>query len=314
MLNQGFPALSEVVDAAQLRANLSGLVARNSVGAPRSGVFPRNPAPLISGTAGLAYAVAPFEGFVLIDGDPVFISLRGSESVATDPPPASNSRIDIVCVRQGPSAPELFVVKGTAAANPNRPAVPADAIELGSAQMTSGSTNTNGLTFISSARFTTTSGGTMPVLNATDLASWTPMDGNRAYRLDTGTEHIRRGGQWVSAIRTPTRYPVSAFTVAGGWSASARTYVDVDLDRGVASGVIHVTKDTDLAANANQLAIRLPAAAYPIDPVLYPCSSSGTSSPAAAVVEIVANGQITVFNTPAAHRTFSFHFEYRIAG
>lgn len=197
MVNQAFPALSGVVDAEQLRGNLSGLIARNTAGVARAGVFPRHTDTLVSGTGGLAYAVEPFEGVVLVDGEPAFISLRGSESVQTDPPPATNSRIDLICVRQGPTTPELFVVKGAAAANPTRPTVPVGAIELGSAQMTANSSNTSGLTFTNSAVYTTTSGGVLLVTSQAQMDAWTPANGAIVFRVDEGWHARRIRGAWI---------------------------------------------------------------------------------------------------------------------
>lgn len=113
--------------------------------------------------------------------------------------PGSNSRIDVVYVKQsdsdatvltpdGSTVPTLAVVTGTAAASPTKPAIPVGALELGTVTVAAGATSTNGagVTISNTARQTAARGALVYVRNATEEAALTAYDGLLIYRADFG--------------------------------------------------------------------------------------------------------------------------------
>src|SRR3546814_20793599 len=110
--------------------------------------------------------------------------------------PVSNSRIDVVYVKQNESAAPMSdgadtaviaVVAGTAAASPVKPAIPTGALELATVLVPSGVTATNagGVVITQTAPFTATAGGVVYVRNATERDAWTPAQGAIAYQIHT---------------------------------------------------------------------------------------------------------------------------------
>lgn len=196
------------------RRVLAGLIARNADGTPRPGILPPVATALVAGRASMAYDVAPFiaatarfnNGIELVANDAVV-------QVATDPAPNANSRIDVIYVRSrflqhadGSNLVELAVAKGLAAAIPQKPSIPAGALELGWATVPSTATTTlsNGVVITQTHPFTAAAGGTVWVRNAAEMAAWVAPNGARVLRLDNGSEFERIGGAWVNILaKTP---------------------------------------------------------------------------------------------------------------
>lgn len=186
------------------RLALSGLIASDGTSALaiRQGVFYDGQGSVVVGntdTGTMSYSVraAVFalpllgvtsSGAVVAVNDALF-------KATTTAAPGSNSRIDVIWVRQhavasdgGPDANNIFeiaVTQGTAAASPSVPAIPTGAMALAQAVMTSGSTSTNALAFTQVHGWTAAAGAPIPVRNSTERNALTEYDGMRCYRLDT---------------------------------------------------------------------------------------------------------------------------------
>jgi hypothetical protein len=202
------PAGLPITDTRRVTA---GLVVRNTDGTPRPGVFPAHASPLVTGRATaplMAYDVAPFlaatsrlnTGIELIAND-------AATTVTTTAAPASNSRIDVIWVRSqfvqhaDANNDVVFgVTQGTAALTPVKPAIPAGALELATAEILSTTTQTSTAVITQTHPYTATAGGVVWLRNATEQAAWTPTNGAIAYRLDLGAHLFRRGGVWARSL------------------------------------------------------------------------------------------------------------------
>lgn len=197
------PAGQPVTDT---RRVFAGLVARNADGTPRPGILAPAATALVTGRASMAYDVAPFiaatarfnNGIELVANDALL-------QVATDPAPNANSRIDVIYVRSrflqhadGSNLVELGVAKGLAAAIPQKPAIPAGALELAWATVPSTATTTlsNGVVITQTYQFTAAGGGAVPFRNRAEMDTWTAPDGALARDLSTGERYERIGTTW----------------------------------------------------------------------------------------------------------------------
>lgn len=184
----------------------AGLFARNADGTVRPGILPGQPGSLISGRAEMAYDIAPFvavtsrstTGAELVANDAV-------TRVATTAAPGANSRIDVLWVRpmfplfgDAASDPVLGVTQGAAAAIPTKPSIPAGALELGTAVITSSTTQTSTAVFASTHPYTATAGGVVLFRNATEMTGWAAAEGSLARDLTSGDLYRRVSNSWVS--------------------------------------------------------------------------------------------------------------------
>lgn len=141
--------------------------------------------------------------------------------------PASNSRIDVVWVKENdadtsvltPDAttgPSLGVTTGTAAASPTKPSIPVGALELGTVTVAAGATATNGagVTIANTARQTVARGARVPVLNQTDRDSMQVFPGLEVYRIDTGKVELYTLGAWYT-LYDPTVIPAKWGSLSG---------------------------------------------------------------------------------------------------
>ncbi|MBZ5869615.1 hypothetical protein LAQ72_27605, partial [Escherichia coli] len=83
---------------------MSGLVAGNADGVPRSGIFPQKDVLIVIGSqAGMVYRVKPFEGALIRDAagsDGVVLYANDAlTDVPTSPAPSTGSRWDLVYVQ-----------------------------------------------------------------------------------------------------------------------------------------------------------------------------------------------------------------------
>ena len=228
----------------------------------RPGVIYSGNQTLVTGTAGMAYSVAPYQIVTQrsAGAGAVFGGNDGTLSVSTTAAPGSNSRIDIVYHWQREysldgvdSNPVIGVIQGTAAASPTAPSLAAfpGAIELARITVPAGVTATNsGTTITQTAPFTALDGNVVQFRNKTAIDLWTnPLQGQMAEDLSTGavwrwydlynvsTNPAGRATAgwkpWETA--KPVAYSTTPFnfTLAGGttvtqqWSArSGRIYVE----------------------------------------------------------------------------------------
>lgn len=189
------------------RLILSGLIAKNSDGTPRVGVFPAGTGILVTGRASMGYDVAPFKAATSRTGTGVELLANDATvtNVATDAAPGANSRIDVIYVRpqftanaDAGNVPVLGVAKGTAAPVPTKPAIPAGALELATAEIPSTATSTASVVITQTAPMTAAAGGIVLVRNASELTAFLAADGTTARVLSTGATFRRQGGAWVA--------------------------------------------------------------------------------------------------------------------
>lgn len=130
--------------------------------------------PVVSGTGSMAYEVRAFRAVTMTatTNGPVIVASDGTETVTTGAAPGSNSRVDVIWVRQhlvtgdgGSDSDvllELGVTQGAVSASPSVPSIPTGALALARATVTAGATTTAGLTFERAHDWTVANGGVLP--------------------------------------------------------------------------------------------------------------------------------------------------------
>lgn len=209
------------------RRVMSGLIARNADGTPRAGVLTVPSSPLVTGTGAMAYDIAPFVAATSrIAGGVELVANDAKHTVPTTAAPPSNSRIDVIWVRaqflqnaDGSNLPAFGVAQGAAAAIPLKPSIPAGALELGAAEITSLTTTTATAVITPTVLFTAAAGGIVPVRNATQLAAYQAAEGTTARNLETGALSYRSGGAWVDDTSDDTGW-VNVSSFGPSWAAA----------------------------------------------------------------------------------------------
>jgi len=136
----------------EARRALAGMLIRNSATAPRSGLI-APPDTVVQSTPGWSYSIVPINPVInrTADEGAYVFSFEGTTTVTTDPAPGTDSRWDLIYVKQNDTEkgdpdnlPVLGVVKGTPAASPSKPtsSVPSGALVLAEARIYAGSTST----------------------------------------------------------------------------------------------------------------------------------------------------------------------------
>lgn len=184
------------------RLQLAGQYAENAPGVPRSGVLNQGTALLVTGKATMAYDIGPAALVISrTAAEGVYTpTLTGTTTVTTTAAPASNSRWDLVYVKQNDTAkgdadnlPVVGVVQGASGASPTKPygSVPAGGYVLAEAQIFSGTTGTSGgsNTIAQVWRYTASRGAPITVRNTTERAEITqPGIGQSVLRLDFSSQ------------------------------------------------------------------------------------------------------------------------------
>lgn len=224
----------------------AGDVVRATDGTPRTGLLAWHLNPIVTGTSGMAYSVAPFAAITSRNGSGVEkVANDAATSVATTAAPGSNSRIDVIWVRcrfpsytdAGQTTPVFGVTQGTASASPAKPSIPAGALELATATVPSTATATNsGVVITQTFRYTAAAGGTVVVRNAGELSDWTPSAGARAFQIDTGITHTRRGAAWDA---TP-KIAQGSFILTGSLPAGGNLKRGITFPEGLFTQVPHI--------------------------------------------------------------------------
>lgn len=162
----------------------------------------------------------------------VILYNNGAVTVPLDPAPSANSRYDVPYVRQNDtekgdanSSPAFGVAKGTAAASPTIPAVPAGALALGNILIPANVTGTNASGVVSSATAGFTSfgapvryrssnalladsanlpNGTLQVLDIDTISTqlWASISGGRSQRIDADTFVVIDGSSTMGSNTT----------------------------------------------------------------------------------------------------------------
>ncbi len=237
---------------ADSRRALEGLVARSATGVMRAGIFPDHLNPIVTGQTSMRVAIGDFRA-VQNRGGAVFLANVGTDtSVILDAAPAANRRIDLIYVTMrsttlGDTAntATFGVVKGTAAATPTVPSLPANAataIPLATVEIPAGATTTlsAGVIITQVYPYTSEAGGTVPVRNTVELAAWTPAEGSRAFCIADAADYVRIGGGWqrekvtgkasTGLIATggfqsiPVVFPANSFLVAPALSLTPSSW------------------------------------------------------------------------------------------
>ena len=172
------------------RLAIGSLLAKATTGIDvRKGIMWDGGGPVVTGTASMAYSVRACVAAVMpsaVQG-PILVPNDAALSVATTAAPGSNSRIDVIWVRQHLVAAdggsdsdvigEFGCTQGTAAASPVAPAIPSGAVEIARATVPTGTTQTNSLTISQTHMWTAPVGAAIPVRDNTERAALTAFDG-----------------------------------------------------------------------------------------------------------------------------------------
>ncbi|MBQ1444122.1 MAG: hypothetical protein IIZ13_09780 [Renibacterium sp.] len=223
-------------DPRSARKAMSGLVAGNADGVPRSGIFPQKDVLIVIGSqAGMVYRVKPFEGALIRDAagsDGVVLYANDAlTDVPTSPAPSTGSRWDLVYVQYPESTsdstsskPVLGVVQGTASGTPSKPsaALPANSYLLAESLVSAGNSTTVDTSINQVWRYTVPRGVPIPVRNQAErdeLASVYP--GQQVKRLDLGSDATETwdGLKWkLSGVRRYAEFFNNGFDVAANQS------------------------------------------------------------------------------------------------
>lgn len=221
-LQDGFPSASGLASANDIRLGLAGLVLRDTSGNPRTGVFPRHANALVTSTATMNSSVAAAEFLVSRSGQgPVFLPNDGPTNVLHSAAPVSNSRYDIIYVKQfdsvSPNAdatnvPAFGVFAGPASAGPTpytyatAKAALAAAVGIGAGAeplamalipSTATTMQSGGVVYTQLNQYTCATGGAFLVRAYSDLAAETGyLPGQLAVALDTKLTYRWNGTGW----------------------------------------------------------------------------------------------------------------------
>lgn len=138
----------------------------------------------------------------------VLVCNAGNLKVDTTAAPGTNSRIDVIWVRQRVTAadggsdsvntPILGCTQGTAAASPTVPAIPTGAYAIAQAVVTAGTTQTSTVTITQVHNWAATAGSPIPCRNATEMNALTAYLGMQVMRLDQNARIFTyNGSAWI---------------------------------------------------------------------------------------------------------------------
>lgn len=192
------------------RLAIGGMLAKNGASGVdvRKGVLWDNGGAVVSGTASMTYSVRSCNAVVMPSSTqgPIVVPNDAAINIATTAAPGSNSRIDVIWVRQHLVAAdggadsdvigEWGVTQGTAAASPSAPAIPTGAVELARATVTTGTTATNTLTISQTHPWTVADGAPIPVRNNTERTALTAFAGMLVNNLTSGQLERYDGTKW----------------------------------------------------------------------------------------------------------------------
>jgi hypothetical protein len=174
-------------------------------------VFPRHANPLVTSRATLGVDVAAFEAALVRGNGPLFIQNDGTVTVPVGAAPASNSRYDVVYVKQNESvapyadannSPVFGFVSGTAAASPSLSAalalVPAGGLPLAAVLIPSTATTTQsaGVVITQQFPYTAAAGGTILFRNAADRDAFAGGEGQHGWLIDEDRPYFYSGSAW----------------------------------------------------------------------------------------------------------------------
>lgn len=197
----------------EARRALAGMIEENDVGVPRSGML-TGADNLVTGLGTMAYQVgAAVFAINRVNGEGVYlVALTNNTTVATTAAPGSNSRWDLIYVKQ--NDPEkadpnndavLGVVQGTPAAVPTKPtvSVPTGALVIGEARIYAGTTGTVTApnTIAQVFPYSGLRGAPVKVRSITERNTITPTSGKTILRMDQNYRtEISNGSSWNGPV------------------------------------------------------------------------------------------------------------------
>ncbi|AZS08001.1 minor tail protein [Arthrobacter phage GreenHearts] len=203
----------------EARLALGGLLVENAPGVPRSGVLENAKTNLVYGSGASLSAIIDPSHYVVhrTQGEgPYSFSNEGTTTVPLTAAPGANSRIDLIWVKQNDiakgDADNLAVVgveTGTAAATPSAPygTVPAGAMVLAEALVTTGNTLGTQVSFTQVFKYTATRGSVIRVRDLADRNTiTTPHLGQSVIRLDRNNHVQTWNGTAWRYTSDPERY------------------------------------------------------------------------------------------------------------
>lgn len=207
------------VGTTELEARLAqaGQYEHNAAGVPRSGLLipaGSSQTVAVTGAANMSYNLAacyPVINTAANDGVYAF-SATGTTNVATGAAPATDSRIDLLWVKQNDKSKgdadnlAVFgVTQGATATTPVAPALPARAMEVARATILSTTTATNTAAITQTFRYAALKGTPIPVRDAADFATITAPAANQLVRrldLAGAPEFQYNGTRWARTTNT----------------------------------------------------------------------------------------------------------------
>lgn len=223
-----FPGPSALTDQYAARKDLAGLILRNLQGVARSGILPRHANALVTARADMQVDIAAFEAVAVQFGGPILLANDAVAQATIPVAPPSNSRIDVVYVKQNENAApatdadnslQLTVAAGVPAASPTKPAIPAGAVELATVLMPAGKTATNqsGVVITQTFQYTALTGGILQVRTAAERDALL----NLAYGVllfvqADSSLWVSSNGAWVALY--PPADIIVPLTPAAGWT------------------------------------------------------------------------------------------------
>lgn len=237
------------------RRDMSGLfVCDKTTMMPIAGILDRSQDNLVTGNGNsMSVTVHPFNA-VLNRYGALLIQNDGNVNVPLNAAPSTNSRIDVVYVKQNETrspmsdssdVPEFGVVKGTVAASPVAPAVPAGALALAQVLLPAGVSNTatGGVTITQTYIGAATKGNMLRVQTSAQRDAMTMVpDGTLLHNVADNCDYVRKDDKWR------------------GWNMP---WHDIHLDNNVvnmwaSNGTAHIhvqTSDIDLTGWGSYVAV-----------------------------------------------------------
>lgn len=234
-INRGLwvPINTGNVGTTEVEARLAdnALFESNNGADARSGLLSPATTTIVTGKANMSFDIAACNPVTnRVAGEGVYrFAATGVTNVETTAAPSSNSRIDVIWVKQNDQSKGdannlavAGVTQGTVAASPVAPAIPAGALELARATVGANITATTAASITQTFRYTSLKGAPTPVRSVTERAEITaPRAGQRVARLDLDAsglyEEIWLGTAWASAKPSEG---VLSFSTATGNSGS----------------------------------------------------------------------------------------------
>lgn len=191
------------------RRDMSGLfICDKTTMLPIAGILDRSQDNLVTGNSNsMSVTVHPFNA-VLNRYGALLIQNDGNVNVPLAAAPSANSRIDVVYVKQnetrspmsdGSDVPGFGVVKGTAAATPVAPSVPAGALALAQVLLPAGVSNTaaSGVVITQTYIGAAMRGDMLRVQSSAQRDAMTMVpDGTLLHNVADNCDYVRKGGKW----------------------------------------------------------------------------------------------------------------------